>query len=241
MVDLEGDAKQQYVANLFSRITHRYDLMNDLMTGGLHRVWKARTAEIAIQDLKGKALDVAGGTGDIGQALIRRPGVEHAVVLDLLPGMVYRANFKAASAGLAKNMTFLVGDALDLPFPDSAFACSTAGFSLRNMPSVAGIGNAISEMVRVVRPGGRIAVLELTPMSRGALTPALNWYFHHVVPVMGKLITGDRAAYEYLPQSVDRFLEAPALAAMFEDAGLAGVGYKKMGFGAVAVHWGTKP
>ena len=241
LVEIRGEAKQQYVAGLFSRIAGRYDLMNDLMTGGLHRTWKARTVRLATQGLSGRALDVAGGTGDLGLALARRTGIEHAVVLDLLPGMIAKASSKAAQAGLSKHTTCLLGDALDLPFPDAAFACCTAGFSLRNMPGPGGIQKALTEMVRVVQPGGRVAVLELTPMSKGGLSGVLRWYFHHVVPLMGSVIAGDRAAYTYLPQSVDQFVEADALAGMFTDAGLSPVGYQIMGFGAVAVHWGDKP
>ena len=241
MVDTRGEAKQAYVAGLFSRITGRYDLMNDLMTGGLHRIWKARTVRLATKALSGKALDVAGGTGDLGMALARRPGIKHTVVLDLLPGMIAKAKSKSAAAGLSENVTCVLGDALDLPFPDASFACCTAGFSLRNMPGAGGIQKALQEMVRVVRPGGRVAVLELTPMARGGLSGVLRWYFHHVVPLMGSVVAGDRAAYTYLPQSVDRFVEAGALAAMFNDAGLAQVGYRVMGFGSVAVHWGDKP
>lgn len=246
MVDPLGEAKQQYVAGLFSRIAGRYDLMNDLMTGGLHRTWKARTARLATQGLAaqpldGIALDVAGGTGDLGMALVRRTGINHAVVLDLLPGMIIKARSKAAAAGLSDNMTCLLGDALELPFPDAAFACCTAGFSLRNMPGPGGIQKALEEMVRVVRPGGRVAVLELTPMDRGGLSGVMRWYFHHVVPLMGSVVAGDRAAYTYLPQSVDRFVEAGALADMFKAAGLAEVKYRIMGFGSVAVHWGDKP
>ena len=241
MAELQGEAKQQYVASLFSRITRRYDLMNDLMTAGLHRVWKSRTARLAMRNRSGMALDVAGGTGDLGLALARQPNVEQSVVLDLLPGMIARARLKMVAAGLERVTTCVVGDALNLPFPDSAFACCTAGFSLRNMPNLEGIKKALEEMARVVEPGGCVAVLELTPLSRGLITSALNWYFHQVVPVMGKLVTGDRGAYEYLPQSVDLFLGPGELAAMFEETGLVRVGYQVMGFGAVAVHWGEKP
>ncbi|PKB65422.1 MAG: hypothetical protein BZY80_00365 [SAR202 cluster bacterium Io17-Chloro-G2] len=241
MAEIRGEVKQQYVASLFSRIADRYDLMNDLMTLGLHRNWKARTVRLAAQGLSGKGLDVAGGTGDLGIALARRAGIEHAVVLDLLPGMIAKARSKAGAAGLPENVTCLLGDALDLPFADDTFACCTAGFSLRNMPGPGGVQIALAEMVRVVRPGGRVAVLELTPMAKGGLSGILRWYFHHVVPLIGSVVAGDRAAYTYLPQSVDQFVEAVALAGMLEDAGLALVGYKIMGFGAVAVHWGNKP
>ena len=240
MADLQGEAKQEYVAGLFERITGRYDLMNDLMTGGLHRVWKARTARLASQGIDGTALDVAGGTGDLGLALARRPGIDHAVVIDLLPGMIAKAISKSGAAALSEKTSGLVGDALRLPFADSVFACCTAGFSLRNMPSLDGIQQALTEMARVVRPGGRVAVLEMTPMAGGVLPGMIRWYFHRVVPLLGQVVAGDREAYTYLPESVDRFLSADALAGIFEEAGLIDVGYKKMGFGAVAVHWGGK-
>ena len=124
------------------------------------------------------------------------------------------------------------------PFADDSFACATAGFSLRN---VTDLPLALSEMARVVRPGGRVTTLELTPMGNGIKPAVLRWYFHRLVPLMGQVVAGDRAAYTYLPQSVDYFLEAGRLADLFRQAGLVDVGYISLGFGAVAVHYGVKP
>ncbi|MCY4367166.1 MAG: ubiquinone/menaquinone biosynthesis methyltransferase [Chloroflexi bacterium] len=238
MANLSGDAKQTYVADLFARIAGRYDLMNSLMTGGMHHGWKRVTARLTADGLTGSALDVATGTGDLAYALSRRDGIEHSVGIDLLPEMIVLAQGKKAAAADSDRVAFLVGDALSLPFPDGAFACATAGFSLRNMPD---LPQAISEMARVVRPGGRVTTLELTPMAPGIKTSLFRLYFHGVVPLIGQLVTGDRTAYTYLPQSVDYFLQADRLAGLFAQVGLENVGYRKLGFGSVAIHYGTKP
>jgi len=237
MAELKGAEKQRYVADLFSRISGRYDLMNDLMTLGMHRRWKRRTAALAAQGLHGPAIDVSSGTGDLALELAKRPEIGHAVGVDLLQGMVARAGAKAASRGMSASVTMMAGDALSLPFSDDSFACATAGFSLRNMPDVE---NALSEMVRVVRPGGRVAVLELTPMGPGLKSALFRPIFHGVVPLIGRLVAGDRSAYSYLPRSVDYFLEADRLASMLTGLGLDGVQYQRLGFGTVAVHWGVK-
>lgn len=240
MAQLGGEAKQTYVADLFARIAGRYDLMNSLMTGGMHHRWKRHTAGLAAAGLTGPALDIATGTGDLAFALARQPGIDQAVGVDLLPPMIARGQDKLRrrAKSSAAPVAFLVGDALRLPFPDHCFACATAGFSLRNMPD---LPQALGEMARVVRPGGRVATLELTPLDGGSLKSRLfRPYFHGIVPLIGQLVAGDRAAYSYLPQSVDYFLQADRLADLFRASGLADVGYQKLGFGAVAVHWGVK-
>ena len=238
MAQLRGDARQTYVADLFARIAGRYDLMNSLMTGGMHHRWKRHTARLAAAGLTGPALDIATGTGDLALALARQPGIDRAVGIDLLMPMIARGQAKLRDKPAAGPVAFLVGDALQLPFPDGRFACATAGFSLRNMPD---LPQAIAEMARVVRPGGRIATLELTPLDGRSLKSRLfRPYFHGIVPLIGQLVAGDRAAYTYLPQSVDYFLQADRLADLFQASGLAAVGYQKLGFGAVAVHWGVK-
>ena len=238
MANLQGDAKQIYVAELFARIAGRYDLMNSLMTGGMHHSWKRRTARIAAQGLTGSALDIATGTGDLAFALSRQPGISHAVGVDLLPEMIALGQKKNRAKGTGEVVTLLRADAVNLPFPQDSFACATAGFSLRNMPD---LRQAISEMVRVVRPGGRVTTLELTPMGRGVKSSLFRLYFHRMVPIIGQLVAGDRTAYSYLPQSVDYFLESERLAGLFRELGLVDVSFRKLGFGTVAIHQGAKP
>jgi demethylmenaquinone methyltransferase / 2-methoxy-6-polyprenyl-1,4-benzoquinol methylase len=238
MTELHGEAKQHYVTDLFARIAPRYDLMNTLITGGMHRRWRQKTAQVTVQGLQGKALDVATGTGDLVLALARLPEVDYSVGVDLLPEMLVLAQAKTRARGLAGRTTLIKGDALALPFPNNTFACATAGFSLRNMPD---LRQSLSEMARVVRPGGRVTTLELTPFNRGAKARLFRLYFHRLVPFMGQIIAGDRLAYTYLPQSVDYFLEADRLAELFREVGLIEVDYLKLGFGTVALHRGIKP
>ena len=242
MAHLRGDDKRRYVAEMFARISPRYDLMNSLMTGGLHHRWKRDTARLASAGQAGPALDVATGTGDLAFALARCPGIAAVVGVDLLPEMLRLAVAKVPGdkGGRRRNapVHFVVGDALRLPFADGAFVCATAGFSLRNMPDVPA---AIAEMARVVAPGGRVATLELTPMPPGIRARLGRIYFHKVVPLLGEIVAGDRAAYTYLPDSVDYFLTAEGLAQVYRQAGLVNVGYRRLGMGGVAIHYGEKP
>ncbi len=237
MAELEGAEKRRYVADLFSRISGRYDLMNDLMTLGMHRRWKRHTAALAARGVNGPALDVSSGTGDLALELARLPEVDHAVGLDLLREMVSRAGAKVKARGMSGSVTLMTGDALSLPFADGSFACVTAGFSLRNMPDVE---KALSEMVRVVRPEGRLAILELSPMTQGLRSALFRPVFHGLVPLIGRLVAREWSAYSYLPRSVDHFLDAGRLAEMLSSLGLGDVGYRRLGFGTVALHWGVK-
>ena len=239
MAHLRGAEKRRYVAEMFARISPRYDLMNSLMTGGMHHRWKRTTARLTTQGLCGTALDIATGTGDLAFALSERPGITAAVGVDLLPEMIALAEAKAAAGKRhSAKANFIVGDALRLPFADGTFCCATAGFSLRNMEDVSA---AVNEMARVVSPGGRVTTLELTPMPAGWPATLGRVYFHKVVPLLGELVAGDRSAYTYLPSSVDYFLTADGLAEAFRAAGLTNVGYRRLGMGAVAIHYGEKP
>ena len=260
---LQGEAKRRYVADLFARIAPRYDLMNTVMTAGMHHRWRRVVANVATRSLGGVALDVATGTGDLALALAGTRDIKGVVGLDLLPEMLTRARSKARSRGLEGfphpgqrtsllgkhvfqntmpgvqgKIQFIVGDAISLPFPNDTFACATTGWGLRNMPD---LRLSLQEMVRVVRPGGRVVSLESMPVEGGPFRPLFRLFFYHGVPLMGQLIGGDRAAYTYLPRSVDRFLSVDALARLFEEVGLRDVGYRRMGLGAVAVHWGSVP
>ncbi len=239
MAHLSGDEKRRYVAEMFARISPRYDLMNSLMTGGLHHRWKRTTARLTAGIAAGPALDVATGTGDLAFALADCPNVTEVVGVDLLPEMLTIANRRRAADSAHGNVVqFVQGDALRLPFPAGSFVGATAGFSLRNMPDVPA---AIREMARVVAPGGRVTTLELTPMAPGIASGMGRFYFRRLVPLMGQLVAGDRAAYTYLPDSVDYFLTAEGLADVFRQAGLVNVGYRRLGFGGVALHFGDQP
>ena len=239
MAHLSGDEKRRYVAEMFARISPRYDLMNSLMTGGLHHRWKRATARLTAGSAAGPALDVATGTGDLAFALADCVNITAVVGVDLLPEMLNIANRRLASGSShGSAVQFVQGDALQLPFTSGSFVGATAGFSLRNMPDVP---SAIREMARVVAPGGRVTTLELTPMASGIASSIGRFYFHRLVPLMGQIVAGDRTAYTYLPDSVDYFLTADGLADVFRQAGLVNVGYSRLGFGGVALHFGNRP
>ncbi len=226
------------MGELFHNIVPRYDLMNTLMTGGMHHRWRRDAARIATRDLEGTSLDVAAGTGDLTLALAASPGISHAVGLDLVPLMLERARAKASRKRDGGRCSFMVGDALSLPYPDDTFACATTAWGLRNMPD---LSSCLAEMVRVVKPGGRVVSLESFPVRKGPMKLVVPFLFHRLVPLMGQLVAGQRDAYTYLPRSVEGFLTVEEMASRFEEAGLVDVGYALRGFGAVALHWGTVP
>ena len=246
MVQLRGDEKSRYVASMFDRISRRYDLMNTVMSGGMHHLWRRRAAHLATQEGQGKApstssgqaLDVATGTGDFVLDLARRPGVERVVGLDFAPQMLSLARHKAQRRGLSHRVNWMLGDAQSLPFSDDLFLCITCGFGLRNFADKEA---ALKEMTRVVRPGGRVVILDIVPLTGGGVFHnLLRGYFRGVVPRLGELLGGDKEAYKYLPDSVDNFLTAQELLAMMEGVGLQKVRYEMMGMGTVALHVGEK-
>ncbi|MSQ12631.1 MAG: ubiquinone/menaquinone biosynthesis methyltransferase [Dehalococcoidia bacterium] len=245
---------------MFNRIARRYDLLNTAISGGMHHRWRRLAARMAVDGVplplglsstlsatKGKeeglgegsrALDVATGTGDFALALLAK-GVPRVVGLDFLPSMIALAEAKARRKKHRARVSLVVGDALHLPFPPDSFQWVTSGFNMRN---VADLELALAEMARVARPGGRVVILEITPLPPKGFFPHLfRWYFSAVTPLIGQLLAGDREAYTYLPSSVLRFPDAPALAKKMEAAGLTQVRYRLLGFGSTAVHVGEKP
>jgi demethylmenaquinone methyltransferase/2-methoxy-6-polyprenyl-1,4-benzoquinol methylase len=218
---------------MFDRIAGRYDAMNSVMSAGLHHRWRARTAEIAGVGPGAEALDVCCGTGDLALELRRRVGPSGRVVgLDFSAPMLELAEQKSAAGRIP--VEWVQGNALELPFPDDSFDAATVGFGVRNVADVAG---AIAEMGRVVRPGGSVAILEITTPQR----PPLKWFysiwFDRIVPVLGA-VAGDREAYTYLPSSVRRFPPARELARLMHAAGLRRVRYVILAGGIVAIHSG---
>lgn len=237
MVQVTGDNKAKRVSAMFARISGRYDFMNTVMTWGMHNRWRRLAAALATRELPpGIALDVATGTGDLAFELTRRPEVSSVVGMDMVAEMLALAQAKEEEIHPRRPVTWSRGDALKLPFADNTFMCVTIGFGLRN---VADIRQAISEMVRVVRPGGRVVILELTPSARRRpVSRVLAVSFSFIAPVLGHFLAGDRDAYTYLPQSVESFPTASELSLLMQEKGLINVNWQMMGMGLVALHVG---
>jgi demethylmenaquinone methyltransferase/2-methoxy-6-polyprenyl-1,4-benzoquinol methylase len=226
---------------MFGGIAGRYDLMNRLMTMGLDRRWRRIAAREAALVAGDHALDACCGTGDLSFSLVDGcPGCT-VIGLDFTPEMVALAREKAAARvrrGRPAPLEFVEGDLLDLPFADGEFAAVTVGWGVRNVPDVP---RAFAEMARVTRTGGRVVCLESTVAPEGLSRRFHDVWMGRVVPFAGRVVTGDAAAYSYLPASVVAFPRAEALAGIMAAAGLVNVRYRRFGFGAVALHVGEAP
>lgn len=221
------------VRRMFDRIVHRYDLVNRLMTGWQDERWRRKAVRYARAAGSDRALDIATGTGDLALALADG-GFRQVVGLDFAERMIAAARAKGQGhAGVA----FLIGDAMRLPFADASFDAATVSFGLRNMRDYAG---ALREMARVLRPGGRLVCLELTPYRKPILGQLFNAYFTRVVPLVGGWLSGDAEAYRYLPSSVAAFPDAVALAELMRATGFARVEIERVGGGTVAIHVAVK-
>lgn len=232
----EGLDKARFVSTMFSRIAGRYDLMNGLMTLGMHHTWRRVAARQTIASPEGPALDLATGTGDLALELAQIHLRRLIVGADFALGMLEIAREKLTRADRrGSHVRLAAADALHLPFGDRTFACVTSAFLLRNL---ADLERGLREMRRVTRPGGRVVALEITQPTLPGFTPFFRFYFHRVVPRLGQLVGGDREAYTYLPQSVDRFLSPPELSRLMEQVGLRAVTYRRLGMGTVTIHTG---
>jgi demethylmenaquinone methyltransferase/2-methoxy-6-polyprenyl-1,4-benzoquinol methylase len=224
-----GTLEEGQVRAMFDRIAGLYDLMNSVMTAGLHHEWRRRAADLAALSPGDRALDVATGTGDLALELARRVGPAGEVVaIDFSEEMLARAREKAPT------IRFQWGNALELDFPDDSFDAATVGFGARNF---ADLERGLAEMARVVRPGGRVVILEITTPTRGALAAFFRVWFDRVVPALGRVM-GDSDAYTYLPSSVKRFPGPHDLAATMERCGLDRIRYRLTAGGIIALHYG---
>ena len=233
MTETLGSDKARFVSAMFSRIARRYDLMNGLMTLGMHHAWRRVAARQTIASPDGPALDLATGTGDLALELAEVHPHRPVIAADFSLGMLAVARDKLGER--RRHIHLMAADALALPFGPRTFACVTSAFLLRNL---ADLEQGLDEMRRVSRPGGRVVALEITQMRAPGFTALFRFYFHRVVPWVGHLVGGDREAYTYLPQSVDRFVTPGELAALMEKIGLRGVTYRRLGLGTVTVHTG---
>lgn len=231
--------KAQRVADVFHSVAARYDLMNDLMSGGIHRLWKRFTIELSGVRPGNKVLDIAGGTGDLTRRFSKLVGAGGEVVLaDINDSMLKVGRDRLLELGVAGNVRFVQADAEALPFPDNYFDCITIAFGLRNVTHK---DRAIASMLRVLKPGGRLLVLEFSKPGNKLLSKAYDQYSFRLLPLMGKLVTNDSESYRYLAESIRMHPDQETLKAMMVEAGFARVTYHNMTGGVVALHRGIKP
>ena len=229
--------KAGLVRGVFTSVASRYDLMNDVMSAGVHRLWKDAMMDWLAPRPGQRLLDVAGGTGDIAFRFLKRaPGAE-AVVLDLTAPMLEEGRRRAEAEAMSDRLTWVVGDATALPFADASFDVYTISFGIRN---VTRIEAALAEAFRVLRPGGRLMVLEFSTMTNPALQWAYDRYSYNVIPVMGQAIAGDRDSYQYLVESIRKFPDQDRFAAMIREAGFGLVKVRNLSMGIAALHSGWK-
>jgi len=235
--DVPADEKTGLVGGIFSRVARRYDLMNDLMSGGLHRLWK----DTLVDQLRPRGdmdvVDVAGGTGDIAFRLRRRAPGARITVSDINPDMVSVGRDRALNRGVTRGIEWVTADAESLPFPDRAADAVTIAFGLRN---VTNRERALGEMRRILRPGGHFLCLEFSRVAVPLLGQLYERYSFNVVPWIGQIVTQDRDAYRYLVESIRRFPAQDALANLMRGAGFERVTWRNLSGGIVAIHSGWR-
>ncbi|MEZ5777381.1 MAG: bifunctional demethylmenaquinone methyltransferase/2-methoxy-6-polyprenyl-1,4-benzoquinol methylase UbiE [Paracoccaceae bacterium] len=232
----EGD-KAGMVQGVFTRVANKYDVMNDLMSVGIHRLWKDAMMDWLAPRAGQHLLDVAGGTGDIAFRFLKRAPDAKATVLDMTESMLREGRKRADAENLADRLDWIVGDAMALPFADNSFDVYTISFGIRNVTNIA---DALSEAHRVLRPGGRLMVLEFSQLPNPAMQWAYDRYSFNVIPVMGQIVANDRESYQYLVESIRKFPDQERFAGMIRVAGFEQVKFRNLTMGVAALHSGWK-
>jgi len=231
------DHKARRVRGVFDSVAGNYDLMNDLMSAGTHRLWKRFTLALANLRPGQRALDVAGGSGDLAAGMARQVGSRGLVVLsDINAAMLARGRDRLIDEGFVDSVAYVQADAERLPFPDSTFDCITIGFGLRNVTDK---NAALASMRRALKPGGQLLVLEFSRPAP-ALKPLYEAYSFRVLPLLGRWVAGDEASYRYLAESIRMHPDQETLLRMLQETGLEGCRYHNLSGGIVAVHRGYK-
>ncbi len=233
---LEAD-KAGRVHGVFTSVASKYDVMNDVMSVGIHRIWKDAMMDWLAPRRGQRLLDVAGGTGDIAFRFLRRAGDASAVVCDMTEGMLVEGQKRAEAEKLSDQLEWVVGDAMALPFENNSFDVYTISFGIRNVTRPE---EALSEAFRVLKPGGRLMVLEFSQLPNQGMQKLYDLYSFNVIPTMGKAITGDRDSYQYLVESIRQFPDQESFAGMIRDAGFDQVKYRNLSMGIAALHSGWK-
>ncbi|MEP2681774.1 MAG: bifunctional demethylmenaquinone methyltransferase/2-methoxy-6-polyprenyl-1,4-benzoquinol methylase UbiE [Sulfitobacter sp.] len=225
------------VQGVFNSVASKYDIMNDVMSMGIHRVWKEAMMDWLAPRPGQKLLDVAGGTGDVSFKFLGRAGHGHATVLDLTEPMLVEGRKRAEADSLTGSLDWVVGDAMALPFPDNTFDVYTISFGIRNVTRPQ---EALNEAYRVLRPGGRLMVLEFSHLPNPAMQKAYDLYSFNVIPRMGQAIAGDRDSYQYLVESIRNFPDQETFLSMVRAAGFGQAKYRNLTMGIAALHSGWK-
>lgn len=230
--------KEEQVREMFDNIAPAYDFMNRAMTLGIDRSWRRKAVELLPKGGDTQILDIATGTGDLALLIQRITGSTHIVGIDLSDGMLQVGRRKVADAGLDNCIEFMQADSLDMPFSDNSFDAITVAYGVRNF---ADLEAGYREMLRVLRPGGKVVVLELST-PKGQLTrPLYNIYTRYIIPTLGRLISRDARAYTYLPESIAAVPQADAMTSLMEKAGFVDAHCRQLTFGACSIYSATKP
>lgn len=231
------EEKAGRVQGVFNSVASRYDVMNDAMSLGIHRIWKDAMMDWLAPRPGQRLLDVAGGTGDISFRFLKRAGHGHATVLDLTEPMLIEGRKRAEAEQMAGSLDWVVGDAMALPFEDNSFDVYTISFGIRNVTRPE---EALAEAYRVLRPGGRLMVLEFSQIPNPGLQWAYDRYSFNVIPAMGQAIAGDRDSYQYLVESIRRFPDQETFLGMVRAAGFEQAKYRNLTLGVACLHSGWK-
>ena len=235
--DVAADDKANLVRDVFDSVASRYDIMNDLMSAGLHRLWKRHTIDQAAVRPGDAVLDLAGGTGDLARAFSKKVGPEgHVVLADINAAMLKQGRSRLVDAGVSGNLSIAQVDAQDLPFDEGSFDCITMAFGLRNVTDKEA---ALRSMFKALKTGGKAMILEFSEPSK-AIKPAYDLYSFKVLPTLGKLVAGDSDSYQYLAESIRVHPDQETLKSMMEDAGFERCRYQNLAAGIVALHVGYR-
>lgn len=225
------------VQGVFSSVASKYDIMNDVMSMGIHRVWKDAMMDWLAPHPGQRLLDVAGGTGDISFRFLKRAGHGHATVLDITTPMLEAGRTRAEAGQMADSLDWVTGDAMALPFKDNSFDVYTISFGIRNVTRPQ---QALTEAYRVLKPGGRLMVLEFSQLPNAAMQKAYDLYSFNVIPRLGQLIANDHDSYQYLVESIRNFPDQETFLDMVSKAGFENAKYRNLSLGIAALHSGWK-